>query len=767
MTPEKDQVDIRAWVIRILKNWYWFVLSCAIVGTFGLYNYFTTTKKFVVDASIMLRSSEGMGMPDVDPMSMLGMGTNKVTEDEVEVLTSRDIMLQVINELDLRVEYRKLDAMKWVGQYPKHDLTINFPPVFMDTLLKGTRVELKVRKNDYKVKVRYGFWERSRHTVKDLTIPFETCVGPLSFVINDPEEIEVGDKFKMYTSPRLSLVNSYKMRIEAEPVNKDSKIIHIATTSDMPGLARDFIRKQIELYNMDAVVDKNIMASNTAAFIEERLNLIAKDLSVAEEDVERYKEENHIVSFTEETGLLVRESNEYRKRIAEIETQLHLVQFINEFINDDTKKGSLIPSNLGISNEVLVDLIAQYNGLLMRRMRVQRTATEENPIVAQMDHQLNLLRENIETSIGNVRNTLLISQKNLSNRYAVTETQRLDVPTNERQYLEILRQKKLKEELYLYLYQKREENALTLASTVTPAKVVAVPQMNPIPVRPSLKLYALVCLILGVGFPFGVMMLYDMVNNRISSDSKELERKLKVPFGGVLVKNHRGEHVAIRDNENSVSSELFRTLRTNLRFMQPVDSNCPVMLVTSSINGEGKSYVATNLAISMAMLGKRVALVGLDIRKPMLANYLNLPSQGCLTSYLADSAYKLEDTLVPSNITNLDIIPAGIVPPNPSELLLSERLDELFVELRAKYDCVVVDSAPVAMVSDTFQLARVCDMTIYVSRANYTTFELVDFINQTNEQQRLPKMVAVLNGADAKSIGYGYGYGYGHDTKKR
>ena len=765
MTPEKDQVDIRAWVIRILKNWYWFVLSCAIVGTFGLYKYFTTTKKFVVDASIMLRSSEGMGMSDVDPMSMLGMGTNKVTEDEVEVLTSRDIMLQVINELDLRVEYRKLDAMKWVGQYPKHDLTINFPPVFMDTLLKGTRVELKVRKNDYKVKVRYGFWERSRHTVKDLTIPFETCVGPLSFVINDPEEIEVGDKFKMYTSPRLSLVNSYKMKIEAEPVNKDSKIIRIAAASDMPGLSRDFIRKQIELYNMDAVIDKNIMASNTAAFIDERLKLIEAELSVAEGDVERYKEQNHIVSLADETEFLVKESIEYRRRLAEKETQLQLVQFVEDFVKDDTKKGSLIPSNLGISNDALVDLIGQYNGLLMRRMRVQRTATGENPIVAQMDSQLELLRGNIEASIDNVRSTLLISQKSLTDRYEVAENQRQYVPSQEREYREIVRQKQLKEQLYLYLYKKREENALTLASTVTPAKIVAAPQMNPIPVSPRLLFYAMACLFFGVGIPFGCMFLYDIMNNRISSDSKELERKLKVPFGGVLVKNHRGEHVAIRDNENSVSSELFRTLRTNLRFMQPVDSNCPVMLVTSSINGEGKSYVATNLAISMAMLGKRVALVGLDIRKPMLANYLNLPSQGCLTSYLADSAYKLEDTLVPSNITNLDIIPAGIVPPNPSELLLSERLDELFVELRAKYDCVVVDSAPIAMVSDTFQLARVCDMTVYVSRANYTTFELVDFINQVHEQQRLPKIVAVLNGADAKSVGYGYGYGYGHEKR--
>jgi capsular exopolysaccharide synthesis family protein len=398
-------------------------------------------------------------------------------------------------------------------------------------------------------------------------------------------------------------------------------------------------------------------------------------------------------------------------------------------------------------------------------MRIQRTAVGENPIVDQLDTQLDMVRANIVASIENVKNTVLISQKSLKDRYDLAQTQRSEVPGHEREYVEIVRQKRLKEELYLFLYKKREENALTLASTVTPAKIVAAPQMNPIPVSPRLMFYAFGCLLFGLGIPFGIMLVYDLMNNRISSDAKEFERKLKIPFAGVLVKNHHGEHVAVRENENSVSSELFRTLRTNLRFMQPTDIECPVVLVTSSINGEGKSYVATNLAISMALLGKRVALVGLDIRKPMLATYLNLPSQGCLTSYLADSTYTLADTILPFNIKNLDIIPAGIIPPNPSELLLSDRLGELFADLRQKYDFVFVDSAPVAMVSDTFQLARVCDMTVYVSRANYTTFELIDFINQTNEQERLPKMVAVLNGADAKCIGYGYGYGYGNDSK--
>jgi capsular exopolysaccharide synthesis family protein len=569
----------------------------------------------------------------------------------------------------------------------------------------------------------------------------------------------------MLTLPMLPLVDMYKKQIEAVPLKKESNVISIATATDMPSRARDFIRKEIEYYNLDAVEDKNLMASNTAEFVDERLRLIEDELAIAEAEVERYKKKNNIVSLTEEAELLVKETLEYGKRIAEIETQLNLVKFVNEFVAEEDKRGTLIPSNIGIVDESLVTLITQYNELLLKRMRVQRTATSENPIINQLDSQLEVLRENIIVSIGNVRSSLNISKKDLENQFAIAEKQSKNIPTQEREYIEVARNRKLKEELYLFLYKQREENALTLASAVMPAKVIASPQMNPTPVGPRLKLIALVCLFFGILTPLVIMLIADIMNNNVSDDSKELEKRLKIPFAGVLVKNHRGEHIAVREGENSVSAELFRTLRTNIRFMQPVTEPCPVMLVTSSINGEGKSYVATNLAISMALLGKKVALVGLDIRKPMLANYLNLPSQGCLTSYLSDDAYALEDTILTSSVKNLDIIPAGIIPPNPSELLQSDRLDMFFQELRKRYDYVVVDSAPVAMVSDTFLLNRIADMTIYVTRANYTTFDLIDFLNQTHEQQRLPKMVAVLNGANAKKIGFGYGYGYGQDVK--
>ena len=767
MSQIEQEVDIRAWIIRILKNWYWFVLSCAFFGAVGLYTYFSTTKKFVVDASIMLRSDDE-ALPKFELVtSMMGMGGTKSTEDEVELLTSRDILGPVVKELDLQTEYRKYDALKWVGQYPSHDLTVVYPPLYTDTVTRSVNIDIKVRKNDYVVKVKYGRWTRSRHKVKDLTTPFETCIGMLSFAINKPEEVEVGDQYHMRTLPMLPLIGSYKKNIIAAPVRKESNIITISTTTDMPTRGRDFIRKQIEYYNMDAVLDKNIMASNTAAFIEERLRLIEQELAVAEKDVAQYKQRYDIVDLESEAILALQEGAEYKKQVAEIETQLNLVGYIAEYVSDETKKNNLIPANIGVEDIALISLISEYNQLMLDRMRVRRTASDSNPVLNQMESQLTAMRENIITTISSLTSTLTIAKQDIERRQGTINTQRNNLPDQEQEFIEVMRNKVLKEELYLFLYKQREENALTLASTVTPAKVVNTPQMNPTPVAPRLSIIGLFCLILGVMLPLAVMIMYDIMNNRISDEARELERRLKIPLGGSLVKNHHGGHIAVREGENSVSAELFRTLRTNLRFMQPKDVKCPVLLVTSSVNGEGKSYVATNLAISLTLLGKRVALVGLDIRKPMLANYMELSDQGCLTSYIAEDSYTVDDLILPSGIANLDVLPSGVVPPNPSELLQSEKLDQLFVELRQRYDYVIVDSAPVALVGDSYLLHRLVDMTLYVTRANYTPCELIEFINQTHMQQRLPKMVAVFNGVDAKKIGYGYGYGYGYNKKKK
>ena len=766
MAQENQEIDIRAWVMRILRNWYWFALSCMLCGALGIYYYASHTRKYTVDASLMLRASDDhQGALNAELLSMMGVGGMKQTEDEVAILTSRDILHQVIKDLDLQTEYRKKDGLLWKGQYPHRDLTVVYQPLFLDTTNTGAYISLKVRKNDYLLKVKTKRFIKSTHKVTDLTQPIKTCAGEIHFVLNKP--LEKGDCYTMSTMPKLSAINKYKKDIAAAPMKKESNIIHISTVTDMPKRAIDFINKEIELYNLDALVDKNIMATNTASFIDERLHLIELELSSAENEVEQYKEKHGIVDLSSEAGLYLNESTEYRKRASEIETQLNLVQYVGEFVADEQKQNSLIPANLGISDASLVALISEYNQMLLQRMRVQRTATDDNPVILQMNTQLTMLRENIITSINSVRNSLTISKQDLETRFSRVENQRGDIPSQEREFIKVERQRQLKEALYLYLYEKREENALALASSVVPAKIIATPQMNPDPVAPRLKIIGLICLFLGCCFPIGIMIIYDIFNNKISDDSTEYEKLVGLPFGGALVQNHHGGHIAVRNGVNSASAELFRSLRSNVRFVAPSSVTNPVILVTSSINGEGKSYVATNLAISLSLLNKKVALIGLDIRKPMLAHYLNLPSKGCVTSYLADEAYSVDDLIVKSEFDNLDILPAGAIPPNPSELLQGQRLDELFAELRKRYDYVIIDSAPVAMVSDTFLLNRVADITVYVSRANYTTTNLIDFIKQVHEQKRLPNIITVLNGvkASGKGYGYGYGYGYGHEVK--
>ena len=765
MAQQTQEIDIRLWCKRLLKNWYWFFISCFLFGVWGIYKYFSSTKQYPVDARIMIRATDSeMEMPQMEVMQMMGFGGSKQVDDEVAILTSRDILTQVVKDLDLQSEYRKKRNLRWEGQYPSRGLTVVYPEQFLDTTTKFVRVKLRVRKNYSVVRVQYGQWDFSRHRVKDITQPFTTCAGEISFKLHAP--LEAGDKYNILTLPILPVVDKYAQAIVAEPIKKESNVIAISTVTDMPRRAIDFINREIDLYNQDALIDKNLMASNTASFIEERLHLIENELSVAEAEVEQYKEDYGIVDLASEAGLYLRESAEYKKRVAEIETQLNLVKYVADYVADDTKAENLIPANLGIADGSLVELITEYNGILLNKMRVQRTAMDNNPVVSQMEGQLAVMRENIITSIASVSNSLIISKQDLEKRYGSVESQRGDIPSQERKYREVARNKQLKESLYLYLYEKREENALTLASTIVPAKVIAKPQMNPTPASPRLKIIAFICLVLGCGVPFAGIYLYYMFNNRLEDDSKELERKTKLPFGGALVQNHHGEHVAVRDGVNSVSAELFRSLRTNIGFMVPSAQKNPVILVTSSVNSEGKSYVATNLAISLSLLNKKVALVGLDIRKPMLAQYLGLSSEGCLTSYLSDDSYSVDDLVLHSEFSNMDILPAGIIPPNPNELLQSPRLDQLFAELRQRYDYVIVDSAPVAMVSDTFQLSRVADMTVYVCRARYTTFDLIDFLNQVHEQKRLPNIVTVLNGVNAKSIGYGYGYGYGGNNSK-
>lgn len=760
MAQEIKIIDFQKVLIKALKKWYWFVISCTIIGSLSLLYYFSTTKKYTIDAAIMLRSEDksGAAMGALSALSALGLGGNMSVDDEIAIMDSRGIMSQAIEELGLQTTAWKKNVLQYQVEYPQTTFVVEYPEHFCDTTERSVEFKMEMTAKGLKVKVKCGRFNSSKHLITDYSQPFESCIGTLRITPQLP--IKKGDKFRMSLHAKLPATDHYRKELSIAKMKKESNIIKFSITSECPRRDIDLVNKVIELYNLNSIVDKNILATNTAQFIDERLELITKELYTAEEDVEKYKKENNIADITLDAKRYVEGSTHYQQMIAETETQLNLVTYIQDFINDEKKRYDLIPANIGITDEALIRLITEYNTLLLRRMKVQRTATEDNPVITQLNEQLMTMRQNIIASVSSARQSLVITKRGLVERDNEFNSHIQSVPTQEREYIEIKRRQQMKEQLYLFLFQKREETALMLASSSTPAKMIDVPQRSARHVAPRMRHMALFTLVFGVGLPLGLICLIILLNNNVETRT-EYESIVTPPVVGNIVQNSHGRHIAIREGENTVSAELFRLLRTNIRFMLPQHGSS-VILVTSAINGEGKSYIATNTAISLAMLGKKVALIGLDIRKPMLAHYFNMDGKGCMTAYLSDDSYSIDDIIIPSGVhETLDLIPAGAIPPNPGELLQESRLDELFVELRKRYDYIVIDSAPIGLISDTFLLDRLSDMTLFVSRLHYTPVSMISVLNQAHEQKRLKNIACVLNGVDIRTAGYGYKYGYG------
>lgn len=754
METNQNEIDVRKVVRLVWEHWWWFAAGLLFFLLLGIAYYVRKSPKWTTDASIMLRQGDMMS-EKMDPMAVLGLGGNAQTEDELVVLSSRGLIAQSIEALNLWEYSFVKDGFRWRGEFRNPALTIDYLNLTEDASISPFTVTVKPTKSGYKVKTKLGYFTRSTSRVATLDEPIQTAVGTIRIHANRP--LSKDTIYKVQHKRHELVVSDYRQLLKVAQHKKESNIIDLSISTPMPERDKALLHQIIEQYNMNALVDKNMIASNTAAFIDERLRIITEELGEAEKAVSDYKEKNNIAHLETQAQLYLHASRAEQNAIAEIETQLSLVDYVDEFLRDDTKRNNLIPANIGITDASLGSSLSQYNALLLQRMRIQRTATDNNPVVEQLDMQLTSMRQNIIATIRSVRESLQIRLNGLQTQESKINRQIKNAPEQEREYVRVVRDQKIKERLYLFLYEKREENALMLAATTIPAKILDMPQRDVRSRSPQLRNLLIICFFLGLMVPAGLLYLYILFNDKID-DAKEYERRLKAPVLGQIVENSRHAHIAIREGESTVSAELFRLIRTNLRFMLPAETKAPVILVTSCINGEGKSYISSNTALSLALLGKKVVLVGLDIRKPMLSVYFNLNTKGHLTHYLSEPDVTIDDIIVQSGEhKNLDLIPCGTIPPNPSELLQTERLDALFAELRKRYDYIIVDTAPVALVSDTFLLDRISDMTIFVCRYKYTSTEMIDYINQIVEQKRMHNIAGVLNGVTGLRAGYGYG----------
>jgi len=764
-TSNIDNINIREIVIKYLLKWHWFLISVVICFTIAYFYLKITDEQFQVQSTILIRKDKsGSGLLDMSMLDGLGgmAGSSKEVEDEIQVLTTKKLMTTVIKSLGIETEYFKKNKFRFNEIYPLTPIKLITPQLFNDTVKKPVVIKLLREENDYQVDFIYGKISE-RYIITNLNKSIKTKAGEFKFL--QISSLKKGETLKIISYPVRCLTDDYCSSIKVSSVNKKANAINVSTISACPAKSEVVLDKLIELYNQDAVIDKNLIAISTAAFIQDRIRLIGSELLDVELDVENYKKKNRLTDITADADITLKSASEYDNKLAELETQLNLVSYIEAYVKDNKHQYDLVPANLGIEDKSLLLLMQEYNKALLERIKVMRTTNERNPVIMQMEQQLKALRTSIIVSIGSIKDGVKIAKRNVLGKTNQFNSRINGVPTQERELTEIIRQKEIKSKLYLFLLQKREENALSLASTIPSAKTLDSAYSSLNPISPKVSIVYFLALILGVFIPLIFIYIQDLLNNKIIN-SKELKRLVKAPYLGSIGLKKDADVVVVREGKTTPIVEMFRIIRTNLQFMLSGKEK-PVILITSSISGEGKSFTSINIAMSFALMKKKVVLVGLDIRSPMLGDYLHLSKERGITMYIADESYTLDEIIIPSNLHPfLDVIPAGPVPPNPAELIMNQRLDNLFVQLREKYDYIIVDSAPIGLVSDTYLLNRLVDNCIYVARQNYTPREATVLINEIYEHNRLNGMSVILNGTD-ESSGYGYGYGYGNKTLKK
>ena len=549
--------------------------------------------------------------------------------------------------------------------------------------------------------------------------------------------------------------------VKSSIASKKSNVIALSIISTDEKYGRDILNAIIAQYNDRGIAEKNRQNEKTAAFIDQRLALISDSLNASEADIQIYKQSQGIVDVSSETSYNMGLKSSAERALISAQTENEIIRITRDFLRDPEKAYDLIPTGSEISG--VGSSIGTYNQLIMRRISLLTNAKANNVALKSLTEQIDAMRASINTSLDRAYQNSLIGVRDLQIQYNKAQGHLGNVPTQERAFLNLKRQQEVKQQLYLFLLQRREETAMLLANSVPKGQIIDNAYTLSEPVGMGKKMILAIAILLGLCFPPVILYLKKLMRNKFETRA-EVEALTEIPVLGEMCTDHGGTQLVVSSHDTSSTSELFRLIRSNLQFMLSAADD-KVILMTSTSAGEGKSFISINLAASLALQNKRVLLIGMDIRNPQLAKYLTLAPHTGVTQYLANPSIAIDDLIMREPLMpNLDIITAGPIPPNPGELLTGDAVDRLFVELRKRYDYIIVDTAPVGMVSDTFNLARISDATIYVCRANYTTLRDIQFINSIYNEKRLRKMSLVVNGTAAHK---GYGYGYGSDKKHK
>ena len=767
---EDDDVDYKELLFRYIIHWPWFVASLllCLIGAWG-YLYFQTPV-YQISASIMIKDVKkgGGGSADLESLGLGGMMTSTQSIDnEIEVLRSKTILKEVVNNLELYITYNDEDEFPKKEMYKTSPVIVNLTAQEADKLPGAALIDMKISpEGTLKVNLKVGLNEYNQNFEK-LPAVLPTDVGTFGFTLRDSlvNGKIANQKAERHISATVShpfvMARGYQGALSIAPISKTTSVAVVSLINTNIQRGQDFINKLMEMYNRNTNNDKNEVAEKTREFINERIKIIDEELGNTEEKLEVFKRSAGLTDISSDAQLAVSGNAEYERKRVENGTQINLVRDLANYINNPSNESEVLPTNIGLTDNVLTTQLERYNELVIERKRLLRTSTESNPMIINLDTSIRAMRSNVKTAINGALQGLLIVKADLD-REANRFSRRIsDAPGQERQYVSIARQQEIKAGLYLMLLQKREENAITLAATANNAKIIDEPVVAAGPVSPKPKMIYMIALVLGVGMPVGVIFLIGLTKFKIEGRG-DVEKLTRLPIiGDIPLSTEKTGSIAVFENQNNLMSETFRNVRTNLQFMLKNDQK--VILVTSTVSGEGKSFISSNLAISLSLLGKKVVIVGLDIRNPGLNKVFNLSrKERGITQYLSNPEKNLMDFVQLSDVNkNLYILPSGMVPPNPTELLARDGLDKAIEILKKNFDYVILDTAPIGMVTDTLLIGRIADLSVYVCRADYTRKVEFTLINELASEKKLPDLCVVINGLDFQKKKYGYYYGYG------
>ncbi|MBD5249440.1 MAG: polysaccharide biosynthesis tyrosine autokinase [Barnesiella sp.] len=754
-----DFFDLRGTLDKWMSKWYWFAISAFLCV--ALTFVYTKIKKpvYMVQADVLISPDDSSGLSPLGDFSQL-FGNSGYVQDELYVIKAHSVNREVARRLNLNKIHKEKGLILSDFKYDDFQVDVFSEGNVADTL--RTAIIFAVEVSDKgKIEVEAKDKDDTLAEVKADAFPVTVDTKYGKFVVDKTKDFVEGEslKTKIMFVGYDAMAESLSKDLDIYIADRKSNVIKLNIETPNIEYGKDILNRVIAIYNERGVEERALKARQTLNFIDERLAMISNDLSDSEQDVEKYKKEKGIVDVGSEAAYQTGKRSQAESKLVEAETQLDILQMTKDFLANPKNKFDLIPTS--VSNAALQEVIAGYNEMIITRMNLLSSAKESNITVRQLDQQISTVRENIVASLDRTLAQQKLVVSDISRQLGGAQGKLAGVPTQERQYRTLLRQQNVKEQLYLFLLQRREETAMLIANSTPKAIIVdeAYAQQEPLGMKRIMKL--ILAFIFGLIIPAAWMWVAELLRDKFNN-SEELRSKTDLPILGEISIDRRGDVLAVREDGSSTTAELFRLMRAQLQFLlkSPDDK---VVMVTSTMPGEGKSFISINLAASLAIAKKRVVLVGMDIRKPRLAQYLNISPRKGLTEYLSDSSVKVSDIITPaSGRLHFDVIAAGPVPPNPAELLLTERVDTLFAELRKEYDYIIIDSAPVGVISDSFNIVRITDVTVYVTRANYTKFSDVKYLNSVAEQHRLKNVSVVLNGTKARQ---GYGYGYGENKK--